>query len=226
MITIQCEQCGKSFNVKPYRVLSGSARFCSRKCHDIAQTNKVRVKCHECGNDASRVPSKILGHIFCSRKCYGIWQNTRTRPSRCPVIEEDRVMITLTRNLFTIVDEKNIDLSKHNWKTLKCVSVNITKYYAVRTAPNHGTILMHRVILERELGRTLDADEEVDHIDGNGLNNLVSNLRPASREDNARNTSKRVSHIGRPSTSIYKGVSYKHDTEVAGAHWWYVYRKI
>jgi endogenous inhibitor of DNA gyrase (YacG/DUF329 family) len=213
MITISCEQCGESFNVKPYRALSGSAKYCSRKCHDIAQTSRILIKCYGCGNEVSRKPSSILGHTFCGRKCYEIWQKTRPLNARDPIIEETHAMIPLTRRLFTIVDEKNADLSKHNWKLLKCVSANITKYYAVRTTPARATALMHRVILERELGRTLNTDEEVDHIDGDGLNNLVSNLRPASRENNAQNISKRSAHRGKPSTSIYKGVSYKHDTK-------------
>lgn len=50
--------------------------------------------------------------------------------------------------------------------------------------------------------------DEVDHKDGDGLNNRWKNLRPASRFENMRNTRKRSNN-----TSGFKGVSYvkKHD---------------
>ena len=69
--------------------------------------------------------------------------------------------------------------------------------YAVRNRPGGGLILMHRVIVE--------APEEmsVDHIDGNGLNNVRDNLRLCSHKQNIR--------AQRPQTgcsSKYRGVSW------------------
>lgn len=52
---------------------------------------------------------------------------------------------------------------------------------------------MHRLITDFEL---------TDHIDGNGLNNCKSNLRPATRSVNAQNTGKSHGQY----TSDYKGV--------------------
>jgi len=67
--------------------------------------------------------------------------------------------------------------------------------------------LMHRVILERVLGRGLSTNEHVDHIDGDGLNNMRSNLRLASISDNTANSNKYVS-TKRNVTSKYKGVTF------------------
>lgn len=43
-----------------------------------------------------------------------------------------------------------------------------------------------RLLLECQLGRALNADETVDHIDGNPRNNDVCNLQVLSRSDNAK----------------------------------------
>jgi hypothetical protein len=45
---------------------------------------------------------------------------------------------------------------------------------------------LHRVIMERALGRTLTADEVVHHIDGNKLNNSPDNLTVMSKKAHSR----------------------------------------
>lgn len=47
-----------------------------------------------------------------------------------------------------------------------------------------------KYLLEQHLGRSLGIDETVDHIDGNPLNNDLSNLQILSRADNARKSVK------------------------------------
>jgi hypothetical protein len=55
--------------------------------------------------------------------------------------------------------------------------------YRLLLLPNHpfadkrGYYREHRYVLEQKLGRYLTPNEEVHHIDGNGLNNDPSNLR-------------------------------------------------
>ena len=58
-------------------------------------------------------------------------------------------------------------------------------YAYVTTGPDRGR-LVHRVVMERVLGRKLDSAEHVHHIDGNGLNNDPSNLMLVSNSEHTR----------------------------------------
>lgn len=48
---------------------------------------------------------------------------------------------------------------------------------------------MHRQVAEMY---GLDTSQEIDHLDGNGLNNVISNLRPATRTQQQRNRGLRI----------------------------------
>lgn len=65
-----------------------------------------------------------------------------------------------------------------------------------------GKTYLHRVIMERILGRTLLRMEKVDHIDGNGLNNIRSNLRILSHSKNLANRPKTIRTANR-----FKGIT-------------------
>lgn len=54
---------------------------------------------------------------------------------------------------------------------------------------------VHRVVLSLTLGRTLARKEQVDHIDGDTLNNAPSNLRVSDPSKNARNQKVRKNNV-------------------------------
>lgn len=112
--------------------------------------------------------------------------------------------ISLTQGKTTIINDIDQDLTKIKWY-ITC-SHNNRNLYAARMSPNHGkTILIHRVILERMLGRPLSKGEQVDHINHDGLDNRRENLRLTTIQENNHN---QQIHKNFNKTSIYKGVSW------------------
>ena len=104
--------------------------------------------------------------------------------------------------MITVIDNKDGYLLAHKWHVITSSSKDLQ--YVGRTVPPSErvegepiTILMHREILKAPKG------VHVDHVDGDGLNNLRSNLRLADYQQNKRN-----SRIPKNNTSGVKGVHW------------------
>jgi len=94
-------------------------------------------------------------------------------------------LIPLTQGKSAVVDDADYEtLNQHKWHAYEDHN---TFYAQAHDTPN-STIYMHRVILGAVRG------ERVDHRDGNGLNNLRSNLRKATHQQNMWN---RKAGVGR-----------------------------
>lgn len=100
------------------------------------------------------------------------------RPIR---IEGDVAYVPLTKGYEAVIDAADVRLVEgRNW----CASVMGRSIYAhntLYTRVKPQKFIMHRVII----GAT--SSQIVDHIDGNGLNNMRSNLRTATHAENLRN---------------------------------------
>ena len=78
------------------------------------------------------------------------------------------------------------DASSRIWR----VSKKKNKYYLISgSRSKNNVVYMHRFIMRNEL---IPDGYEVDHIDGNSLNNRRGNLRIVSRNENIRNASQRI----------------------------------
>lgn len=101
-------------------------------------------------------------------------------------------MITITKNKFAIVDADDFQrLNKLKWQFH-------SKGYAA-----NGKILMHRLILDAKKG------QQIDHINGDKLDNRKCNLRLCTNSQNHMNKPK----APKKTSSKYKGV------------WWCKYKK-
>ena len=99
--------------------------------------------------------------------------------------------IGLTQGKIAIVDDDSFGLvSKHRWHAAKRSN---TFYAGSRIGGKY--ILMHNLIL---------GERGVDHIDGNGLNNLRINIRKCDQSQNGMNKSKKQGIY----SSDYKGVYF------------------
>jgi len=111
-------------------------------------------------------------------------------PSQAALPSDAIRRIPLTRGKFALVDAADYEwLSRHRWS---CRGGG--NPYAARFQ-NGKVIWMHREIMQTPEGMV------VDHIDGNGLNDLRFNLRNCTHQQNVHNLSK-AAH----GSSIYKGV--------------------
>lgn len=113
--------------------------------------------------------------------------------------------LKLSQGKNTIVDDFDYEyLSKFKW----CITNN--GYAGRNCGESRKRLLMHREIVKPPLGM------DIDHINGNKLDNRRSNLRIATRSENMRNSKKRIDN-----SSGFKGVVfYKRDKN------WRAYIKI
>jgi hypothetical protein len=114
--------------------------------------------------------------------------------------------ILLTKGQVALVDEADFDwLNQWSWHA-RGISRTWYAGRVVRTSPGRRgsrvTIYMHRLILGVGPG------EEVDHRDGNGLNNRRGNLRVCSHGQNTMNSQK-----ARSKTSQFKGVHWSRSSK-------------
>lgn len=126
--------------------------------------------------------------------------------------------IPLTQGQHALVDDEDFEYL-NQWKWHARGQPNINGYYALRgmyvARINKKEIIkairMHRVIMNRIVGRTLNKFELVDHINHDPLDNRRENLRIVSNRQNQQNKKNK-------GTSKYPGVSWQKQTNKWVAH--------
>jgi hypothetical protein len=106
--------------------------------------------------------------------------------------------IKLTQGKYALVDDEDFEwLNQWKWHAFKRPHTFYASRNICSSDGKRGLLLMHRLLTEAPKGR------EVDHKDGNGLNNQRVNLRVCTDQENRQNRCK-PSH----NKSGYKGVSW------------------
>ena len=92
--------------------------------------------------------------------------------------------------LIVEVDDEDVELvAAHKWYALR---VKGSKTIYARTRVGGKTIYLHRLVSGAH-----DTDE-VDHVDGNGLNNRRGNLRPVTHRENLQAAALLPGRFGNP----------------------------
>lgn len=116
--------------------------------------------------------------------------------------------IYLTKGKISLVDDEDFEfIVQFKWRTNDVAG----KYYGVREIWNGGDRYsehLHRVILERKLGRKLRRSEITDHKNGDGLDNRRKNLRIANHSQNGMNKA-----IRSDNTSGYRGIHFSKERQ-------------
>lgn len=113
------------------------------------------------------------------------------------------VELRLSNGMVTVIDAANEPwLSRYDWRALRVGNT----WYAVRDIYRHGQpaqiIYMHREILQAYQGPIPDS-YRIDHVNHDGLCNVISNLRLVTAAENLMNARKRQG-----CSSRYKGVDW------------------
>lgn len=110
--------------------------------------------------------------------------------------------IPLTQGKVALVDDSDWEwLSQWRWYANPAKN----KWYACRHAPMINGVRYPKLYMHRELLLLTNEDIEVDHRDGNGLNNQRYNLRKTTHQCNQQNVRTTTG------TSQYKGVTWHKD---------------
>lgn len=138
------------------------------------------INCDQCGKQIYKHSSQIKKHNFCSRNCANLFSrktNPRYREFKnYDAISANMSQINLRLNPSRMTEERKRKIGETRHKRL------FTGKSYMKINGRH----LHRVIIERHIGRKLRSDEIVHHIDGNFQNNEISNLKIVTRSEHAK----------------------------------------
>lgn len=158
---VVCVVCGDTFHVVPARV--ATAKYCSRACQNVGLRRPDRRNvdttrtCSQCGKPFTVKPHRAKEAKFCSYQC--AYQGREWSNARVSGV------------------------STRTNKTRGYVEVWVPEHPC---AHKDGYVSLHRLVVEKEIGRYLSADEVVHHIDGDPSNNEPENLEVMTQSEHAR----------------------------------------
>jgi len=154
----------------------------SRRSRDLWLRQDSPLLCTNCAARPGEM-IEVLATDTCRNFKARCWQHPRKKPEAAtpapwpPKCKKGVCRIPLTQGLFATVDAADYKkVSEHKWSVCR----QGYKVYA-KARISGRIVLMHRFLLRPRRGY------QVDHIDGNGLNNCRSNLRRCTPGQNQAN---------------------------------------
>lgn len=156
------------------------------------ESEKYRMaKCLNCGKEMPVLVSNLIKNPpkRCAL-CSGINNRSKIKSNTNSwTLYEDCAILNITNShgvVSAYIDSDDFELaSSKTWR----VSKKKNKYYLVTGSKTKGTSeYMHRLLINSEI----PDGYEIDHIDGNSLNNRKSNLRIVPRLKNIQNSKARI----------------------------------
>lgn len=119
------------------------------------------------------------------------------------MFEYDEISGDLFKRPF--VDAIGRSQTRHSKEPIRNILINHggKRYYRTKITGDRSEFLVHRIIFKMVYGSD---PESIDHIDGNGLNNSILNLRECSHVENHQNR-----RLSENNTSGHIGVSRSRD---------------
>jgi HNH endonuclease len=145
---VACSICGALFYRSP-QAIERDRKTCSKACADVAKLKPPVVKnCEYCGKEMRLKPSQG-GIRYCSKLCDGLGRTKRPmqRTHNGKAARQDR------QGYVMVWEPEHPNKSFHGWQ------------------------YEHRLVVEGAIGRYLNSDEHVHHINGIKHDNRVENLQ-------------------------------------------------
>ena len=181
MVEYICERCGKVCTANSESL---KRKYCSHECANKTRWEKAEKKrktiiCAVCGRSFEVIPGdarvKNNSIKYCSKKCMGE-ANKTGKTIKC---ENCGKAFYSTRRRFCCIEcARAFRIKNYEHKTYK------ENGYIVEFLNGYnkkGNIKQHRRIMEEYLGRRLEPDEIVHHINGDKTDNRIENLKVMKR---------------------------------------------
>lgn len=173
MPTVKCTFCGTPVYRHPCRLKTHKHIFCSQSCKGSYQKPVLRipVACTQCGRLTSKRPSQLKANknTFCSNACHYAYRHSFLRPVSCTQCGK-----VMNRIPYRINKCKKYFCSNACRCAHRTGSISRDGYRVIGV--NNKVVQEHRFLMEQHLGRKLLPGEVVHHINGDKLDNALSNL--------------------------------------------------
>jgi len=115
--TLTCDCCGKEFKAYPSRIERSEKNYCSRKCKDNTQGDKITVNCDWCDKEMERYETNIYEHNFCCNEHKYKWLSENQKGEDAPAWKKN-----ITKECEYCGEEFEVCPSQTKWRALRYCS--------------------------------------------------------------------------------------------------------